>query len=101
MQINNFSAYKGGSKTRRFYFEDNANAQIARFFVYSCFDYERLTISGFQPPVSMPRKIMIREKDLNKIKILSSYEDLTLEDDTSPNNETSLSNNHSEAEKGS
>ena len=66
---------KVGNKYKKFYFENKEDAAIARFSAYCTFDYERLTINGFVPPVSQPARVMFRKNELEKIEVLPSYED--------------------------
>ena len=66
---------KVGNKYKKFYFENKSDANIARFAAYCTFDYQRLTIKGFTPPVSQPTRIMVKKDELDRINVLSSYED--------------------------
>ena len=66
---------KVGNKYKKFYFENMADANIARFAAYCSFDYQRLTIKGFTPPVSQPKRIMLKAEDLKNIEVCSSYDD--------------------------
>ena len=65
-----------GNKT--FYFEFKEDAEIARFLVYKAFDKQRLSVKGFVPPVTKPKRQMVKEKDLDKYKIHPNYDDFEI-----------------------
>ena len=60
---------KINGKKQTIYFENEYDAKMGRFIAYCHFDYQRLTIKGFVPPVSQPRKVMLRQKDLENITV--------------------------------
>ena len=66
---------KVGNKYKKFYFENKEDAAVARFEAYCAFDYQRLTIKGFTPPVSQPTRVMLKADDLKNIEVFSSCED--------------------------
>ena len=78
---------KINGKKQTIYFENEYDAKMGRFIAYCHFDYQRLTIKGFVPPVSQPRKVMLRQKDLENITVFSSYEDMVIDFSVAPDKE--------------
>ena len=66
---------KINNKRYYFYFENKADAEIARFVTYSLYDYERLTINNFNVPVSHVERVMLKENQLKTTRYFSSYEE--------------------------
>ena len=56
----------------KYYFENEHNAQVARFAAYKTYDRERLSIRHFVVPVSEVKSILINEKEINQISLLDN-----------------------------
>lgn len=53
----------------RFYFEDKASCEEARFCVYKSYDGERISKNNFVVPVTQAKSMLINEDFLSKINL--------------------------------
>lgn len=61
--------FEDTANRKRFYFENKATCERARFMAYKCYDMYRLSKKGFVVPVGQVKKILVKEEDLSKITV--------------------------------